>query len=196
MGTATELTTDAGQRCPWLPSRKLFPVLGAFAGPVPGPCIQFEGTLQYEYAYDAHGQVLSRTGPANEHTSYFWTQGLLVREEQESGESSAITNYEYASNSVRLTKTTSHGLSSAYTYALNDEGYVTDAMLVNPTNSSSVPVRYEYLYVGCQLRYRIAYDSNGKLNLTATAEYSYNDQGQLIQRKSEERESRFGYSCW
>ena len=130
-------------------------------------------------------------------TAYSYAQGLLMSETLSQVSGVTTTTYEYTDDLVRTVTTGHDGAQTVYEYTLDDRGYVQLAALLNPVASVSLPTHYSYEYTNCRLHFRIAYDMNDAPNLDATAEYFYDDEGNMIRRTSIIADEQFDYSsCW
>jgi hypothetical protein len=181
---------------PW-PKSKLFPLIGPFFGSVPGPCTLTRAGIEYLFLYDTSGVVtyLASTNKPDI-TMYEYDQGLLTTETRTRVSRVTTTTYEYSDDLVRTVTTSQDSPETVYEYTLDDLGYVQEAKLMNPVASVSQPTHYSYEYQNCRLHWRIAYDPNDAANLDATAEYSYDAEGDVIRRTSTITDELFDYSCW
>ena len=195
--------SDAGSptsSCPPWPTSKLFPLIGPFFGPDPGPCAMTSDDAQFKFNY-ANGVVLSLLSlDGSDTTQYLFDQSQLVSETRVVGSLTTNTTYEYAAEVVRTVTAGAGQVETAYEYVLDQRGYVQTARLLNPVTSASQPTHYSYQYDNCQLRRRIAYDRDSNqsaaVNQDATLEYSYDDAGHVVGRKSNLNDEQFDYSCW
>jgi len=188
---------DETEGCAPLPLEKLFPIIGAFLGPAPGPCALTVADTHYVFHYDSNAVLVNQVSDdETDTTEFIHEQGLLVNETRAQPSGVTTTVYEYASNAIETIATHPDNTTIAYQYQLDDRGYVRTARLLNSVQSSSIPTHFSYEYLNCSIQWRIAYDQNDAVNLDATAEYSYDERGQLAMRASQTSEELFDYSCW
>jgi len=188
---------DETAGCTPVPREKLFPIIGAFLGPAPGPCALTVADTHYVFHYDSNAVLVNQVSDDESDTTEFThEQGLLVSETRTQPSGVTKTVYEYASNAIKTTATHPDNTTIAYQYQLDDRGYVRTARLLNSVQSSSIPTHFSYEYLNCSIQWRIAYDQNDAVNLDATAEYLYDKQGQLTVRTSRISAELYDYSCW
>ena len=188
---------DETAGCSTLPQEKLFPIIGAFLGPAPGPCALTVAATHYVFHYDSNAVLVNQVSDDDTDTTEFiHEQGLLVNETRAQPSGVTTTVYEYASNAIETIATHPDNTAIAYQYQLDDRGYIRTARLLNAVQSSSIPTHFSYEYLNCAIKWRIAYDQNDAINLEVTAEYSYDERGQLAMRASQTSEELFDYSCW
>jgi len=188
---------DETEGCSALPLEKLFPIIGAFLGPAPGPCALTAAGEHYVFHYDSNAVIVSQiSDDQTDTTEFVHEQELLVNEIRTQPSGVTKTVYEYASNAIETIATHPDNTTIAYQYQLDDRGYIRTARLLNAVRSSSIPTHFSYEYLNCAIQWRIAYDQNDAVNLEATAEYSYDEHGQLSMRASQTSEELFDYSCW
>ena len=180
--------------CPVWPQEKLAPVVGPFFyGTHPGPCrIIVNGSGYYYMTYDSNGLLTKMDLVAtNTNTLYTYTNGLLTTET--TGQN--VTTYAYTANSLSITATTNTGVTQA-DYTLDDLGYPQAVTVVNTPAQPTAPTHYQHEYKNCQLVARIAYNADNSINDAAAAQYSYDDQGNLIERATTGDDEVYDYSCW
>jgi hypothetical protein len=188
---------DQTEGCTPLPLQKLFPIIGAFLGPTPGPCALTDADTHYVFHYDSNAALVNQVSDDQTDTTEFTHKlGLLVNETRTQPSGVTQTVYEYASNAIKTVATHPDNTIVAYEYQLDDRGYITTARLLNAVRTGSIPTHFSYEYLNCKIHRRIAYDRNDAVNLNATAEYIYDEQGQLAKRTSQTSEELFDYSCW
>jgi hypothetical protein len=197
----SSVSQDAGYEtndCASWPQSKLFPLIGPFFGPVPGPCKMMRGGIEYYFLYNTSNVLTNLLDTdKTDITAYGYDQGLLATETRSQVSGVSTTTYEYTDDLVRTVTTSYDGIQTVYEYTLDDRGYVQLATLMNPVASVSLPTHYSYEYTNCRLHFRIAYDMNDAPNLDATAEYFYDDEGNMIRRTSIIADEQFDYSsCW
>jgi hypothetical protein len=198
---ASNFGADAGSEnadCAAWPLPKLFPLIGPFFfGNDPGPCTLTAAGVQYDFSYNSENVLTEMANSdRSDVTTYEYAQGLLVRETRREHEDISTTTYDYAEGKVSTLTTDPDGVGVAYEYLLDDLGYVQTAKLLNPVLSASQPTHYLYQYDGCNIGRRIAFDRDDAANLDDTADYSYDSQGHLIERKNAVSDEIFDYSCW
>ena len=206
-GTDTNTNTDAGDPdaggtgvsttadCPAWPAEKLAPIIGPFFyGTDPRPCRIEIGNTYLFFAWVAGTQHLDTmknvAGP--ETTQYEYdADGLLVDAVKTHGTQKATTMYKYAADSTTWTTTDYTGAVTTTVYKLGAQGYPTE-VTIDPAPSGQ-PVRYVHEYENCQLMKRVAYDAGGAVNNDQTADYYYDDQGRVIERKATGDDEVFVY---
>jgi hypothetical protein len=188
---------DETENCSPLGRSKLFPIIGAFAGPDPGPCALVTADQSYTFYYDSDS-VLTREVAASgqDETEFHYEEGLLVSEKRTQPNGVSTTTYDYADYAVETVTIQPDGSTVGYIYELDERGYVRSARLINKVASGSTPTHYTYEYKDCRLGWRVAYDPNDLANLDTTLQYVYDDRGHLIKRSSNISEEQFDYSCW
>jgi len=190
-------TPDETEGCSPLSQEVLFPIIGAFLGPAPGPCALTDADTHYVFHYDSNAVLVNQVSDDGSDTTEFThEQGLLVNETRTQPSGVTTTVYEYASNAIKTIATHPDDTTIAYQYQLDDRGYVRTARLLNTVQSSSIPTHFSYEYLNCTIQWRVAYDQNDAVNLDETTEYLYDEQGQLIVRTSRTSAEQFDYSCW
>lgn len=188
---------DETEGCSALPVEKLFPIIGAFLGPAPGPCTTTDDNAHFLFRYDSNAVLVNQVSDDEADTTEFThEQGLLVNETRTQPAGVTKTAYEYANNAIKTITTHPDNTTVAYEYQLDDRGYITTARLLNAVRSGSIPTHFSYEYLNCSIKWRVAYDRNDAVNLSETAEYVYDEQGQLTKRTSQTSEVLFDYSCW
>jgi len=183
--------------CTPLERGRVFPIVGAFFGPDPGPCSMDSGEQRYFFHYDANSVLVEQVSADGMDTTRFtYADGLLVSEKRSRPVGESETNYQYVEDRIRMLTNHPNGTTTAYEYEVDARGYPREATLLNPVSSVAIPTRYTYEYEDCSLRWRVAYDPNESVNLNATSSYTYDPRGRLATRANTANEERFDYSCW
>ena len=190
--TNTNTNTDAGDSdasagCPAWPTEKLAPVIGPFFyGTDPRPCRIEIGKTYLFFAWVPGTQRVDTmknvAGP--ETTQYHYDDNGLIKDavKTNSKNQTTTTTYEYTPKSTTWTTTDdSSGAVTTTVYKLDAQGYPTE-VTINPAPAGQ-PVRYVHQYENCILKFRIAYNADGTENADLEADYSYDDQGRMIERR-------------
>lgn len=196
-GANSDSSPDETEGCTAVPRGKLFPIIGAFMGPDPGPCSMNRSGLEFRFQYATDSTLTYESATdGTDNTAFSFDQGVLVTETRTWARGVSETTYEYMGERIRTITIDPDGTSTGYEYELDARGYVRTATLLNTVSSPSIPTRYTYEYVNCTLRWRVAYDPNEAVNLTETVNYAYDTQHRLTTRTSVTNEDEFDYSCW
>jgi hypothetical protein len=188
---------DETEGCATVPRAKLFPIIGAFLGPDPGPCTMTVSGTRYFFGYDPNGVLVNQISESgSDETVFNYREAVLSSEVRTQPAGVTTTAYEYLDARIRTITTHPDSSTTGYEYEVDERGYVRKARLLNAVSSPSVPTRYTYEFDGCAIQWRVAYDVNDEVNLNATVKYTYDGQRHLATRTSVTSEERFDYSCW
>jgi len=187
---------DETAKCAPMPKSKLFPIIGAFFGPDPGPCTMTSSGESYAFHYNSDSELTSEVSTdRNDRTDFSYSEGVLVSATRTEQSGVSMTTYYYAGDAIE-TVTSEQDAATGYVYQLDERGYVRSARLLNTVTSPSTPTHYSYEYQDCVIEWRVAYDPDDVVNLDATLQYFYDDRGHLTKRSSNISEDEFDYSCW
>lgn len=188
---------DETEGCAPIERSKLFPIVGAFLGPDPGPCTLTSGGSSYQFHYGPDSTLINQVDEdGQDDIEFHYAEDLLVSEKRTQPSGVSMTTYEYGHDAIQAITVRHDGASTGYIYQLDERGYVRSARLLNAVTSASIPTHYTYEYQGCAVRWRVAYDPNDSPNIDATLQYFYDDSGRLTKRSNNAKEELFEYSCW